>query len=356
MELFRKYKVLAVGGIISLLLLIVAGVFLFFNVKQYLTDTSEADANQERLRALENRRPSGPVETNVVITASNAAIKEACLGRLLAELRQGQVDPRKDMQRVVFNSFLKTTIDQMNEAGKKQGMYVPAKFDYGFKTYYTDGKLPANNADVPRLTVQVQLVKVLVDMLQQSHISEIVAIERQVFEEGAATTAAGGASAPAGEVVGRHGGAAVQQTPGAASQYPLEPPDAQGLYTREHFTLSIKASDEHLAALLNMLAHNATNAQPRLFAMVTKLDITGVSLLKPAGTEPEAGSNRDHAPAVAASTPTPVTEGTPAAETEKPVPPKPRAERIVAGRDNITVQLDVDVYRFAAAIKEKAKP
>lgn len=351
MEFIKKFKVLAVGGVVALLLLIVAGVFLFLNIQKYLTDTGEADANQSRLTDLENRKPAGPDMANVQITSSNAAIKEACLVRLLADLRQGQVEPRKDMQRVVFNSFLKTTIDQMNEAAKKQAMVVPAKFDYGFKTYYTEGRLPANNADVPRLTVQVQQVKVLMDMMLQAHIAEILSIERQVFEEG---VAAGAAAPAAGE--GRRGAAVAAATTGAGP-YPLEPPDAQGLYTREHFTLSMKSSDEHLAALMNMLAHNLEHAQPRLFAVATKLEIIGASLSKPGGAESEGGGGRAERPPTPA--PQPVAEATGAADaagSEKALPPKKRGERIVAGMDNVTVQLEVDIYRFAADTKEKAKP
>jgi len=355
MEFFRKYKMLAAGGVVALILLIVAGVFLFLNIQKYLTDTGEADANQSRLAELENRKPAGPAQENVLITASNAAIKEACLIRLLADLRQGQVEPRKDMQRVVFNSFLKTMIDQMNDAAKKQAMIVPVKFDYGFKTYYTEGRLPANNADVPRLTVQVQQVKVLVDMMLQSHIAEIMSIERQVFEEGAMPGAAGAAAAVANE--GRRGSPTGASPAAGVAQYPLEPPDAQGLFTREHFALVLKTSDENLAALMNMLAHNLEHAQPRLFAVVTKLDISGASLNKPGGTEPEGGGRSERsAGAVAAP---PVAEATGAADAaggEKALPPKKRAERIVSGMDNVTVQLDVDIYRFAADTKEKAQP
>jgi hypothetical protein len=355
MEFFRKYKFLAVGGTIALILLIVAGVFLFLNIQKYVTDIGEVEANQNRLAELENRKPAGPTGENVLITASNAVIKEACLHKLLLHLRQGQVEPRKDMQRVVFNSFLKTTIDQMNDAAKKQGMLVPLKFDYGFKTYYSEGKLPANNADVPRLTVQVQLVKALVDMIQQARVAEILVIERQVFEEGAVQTgAAGNPSSGRGE--GRMAAPAASPTGGAPSAYPLEPPDAQGLYTREHFTLSLKASDERLAALLNILAHNLPQAQPRLFAVVTKLDITGTSLIKPAGVEPEGGAQTERVPGAVAVAPAEGTGATEAAAPEKPAPPKKRAERLVTGMDSITVQLDVDIYRFATETKEKGKP
>ena len=352
MEFLRKYKVLAVGGVIALILLSVAGVFLFLNIRKYVADTDEADANQSRLTDLQNRKPAGPIETNVLITASNAAIKEACLTRLLAHLRQGQVEPRHGMQKVVFNSFLKTTIDQMNEAAKQQGMTVPPKFDYGFKTYYSEGKLPANNIDVPRLTVQVQLVKALTDMMQKAHIAEVLSIERQVFEEGAATAVAGTPAPARGE--GRMVTPAAGATTASTSPYALEPPEAQGLYTREHFTLSLKSTDERLAALMNILAHNLENAQPRLFAVVTKLEITGAGLSKPGAQEVEAGARGERVPVAVVAH---VAEGAGATGVpDKPAPPKKRAERVVAGMDNVTVLLDVDIYRFAADSKEKAKP
>ena len=289
---------------------------------------------------------------NVQIVASNAVIKETCLKRLLLNLRQGQVEPRKDMQRVVFNSFLKATIDQMNEAVKQQGMLVPAKFDYGFKTYYSDGKLPAHG-DVPRLTVQVQLVKVLMDMLLQARIAEVVSVERQIFDDTGVTGAAGVTAQPVSEGRPRGGGAAAASTGAAATPFPLEPPDAQGLYTREHFTLSMKATDERLAALLNLLSHSQGEAQPRLFSVVTHLDITGGGLVKVGGPDAEGGGHAEHTAAPAAAAP--ASEGT-GAGAEKPALPKKRSDRVVAGTENVIILLDVDVYRFADDVKEKAKP
>ena len=358
MEFFKKNKWLAVSGAIALVLLMVAGVFLFLYIRQYNADTGEADENQNRLTQLETRQP-GPTAENMQIVASNAVAEEATLKKLLAELRHSQVEP-VNKPRSVFNSFLKSNIDQMNEAAKKQGLLLPAKFDYGFKTY-VEGQLPATQ-DVARLTVQVQMIRGLMDVLLRSKVTEVVTVERQVFEE---NVVAGMTVAPTGrgEGSGRQEVPATGLSAAGAIVYLLEPPDAQGLYTREHFTMTIRMSDEHLATLMNVLAHNVASGRQRLFTVVSRLTITGVGLTKAGGaTEAEAGAHSERA-GTALGAPAPVVEtAIPAAEGggapgERPALPKKREERIVAGTDPVTVQLDIDVYRFAAGeSKEKAQP
>ena len=321
MESIKKNLWLVVGGAVGLVLLIVACVFLFLHIRQYLADTHSADMEQSRLEQLEQRRLAGPTEENVHILATNCVALEGCLKSVLAQLRQGQVEPRK-MQPVDFNSFLKSTIDQMNEAAKRQGLVVPAKFDYGFKTYYIEGRLPAA-VDVPRLTIQVQTVKALMDLLRKAKITEVTGIERQVFEQGLMT--------PAPEMTGA-GGGAHKATASAVAGASLE---AQ-LYTHEHFVLHLRVRDEMIAGLLNLFAQNNEAETPRLFAVVTKLELAGPGLPKTV-TSVEA-------------------PGATSATGEKTTEPKKREERIVAGADSMALQLGVDIYRFTGETGEKNKP
>ena len=314
MEFIKKNLWLVVGGAIGLVLLIVACVFLVLHMRQYWEDTQNADMEQNRLEQLEKRTLAGPTEENVQIISSNFVTLEGCLKNVLGSLRQGQVEPRK-MQPVDFNSFLKSTIDQMNESAKRQGLMMPAKFDYGFKTYYIEGRLPSTG-DVPRLTIQVQMVKALMELLLKAKVTEVATIERQVFEHGLVATV----EAPGGSVSSKT--ASVNP-----SSYESQ------LYTIEHVTLTLQIRDKMIPGLLNALAQSSEAEQPQLFIVVTKLDATGPDLPKVVvGTE----------------------EATPAGD--KPAEPKKREERIVAGADNMKVQLDVDIYRFAGETGEKGKP
>jgi hypothetical protein len=357
----KQYRALVTGGGISLILLLGAGAFLFIQIRQYLADTGEADENQNRLTQLEQRQP-GPTAANVQIVASNAVAVEGSLKKLLLELRRGQVEP-VNKPRSVFNSFLKSNIDQMNKAAEKQGVLVPAKFDYGFKAY-VEGQLPATQ-DVARLTVQVQLVRALMDLLLECKTAEIVAIERQVFEDVLATPATAGEPVGRGGEGGRgEGGRGTSTTP-TASLYPLEPPDAQGLYTREHVTLTLRMTDEHLALLMNILARNVVVDAQQLFVVVSRVNIIGVGLpgmgseesRVPGGRGGEAPPGVSAPPAAVPAPPEAAPPADGSAPLEKPALPKKRGERIVAGMDNVTVQLDVDIYRFAEAVaKEKGKP
>ncbi|TAN37544.1 MAG: hypothetical protein EPN23_05135 [Verrucomicrobia bacterium] len=309
-----------------MVLLIVACIYLFLHIRQYLADTTSADGQQSRLVQLEGRKP-GPTEENVRLVSSNSVVFESYLKKIAEVLQRGQVEPRK-MQPVDFNSFLKSTIDYMNDAAKKQGLVLPAKFDFGFKTYYSEGHLPAVG-DVPRLTVQVQLVRALMDVLRKSRVAEVSSVERQVFEKGAVAVAEEAES----ESRGRSRGVA----PGVTTLYPLEPSESQGLYTREHFVLTLRVRDEFIAGLLNALAGSSEAGPVRLFTVVTHVDISGAGLPK-SGV---AGAATAVAPA----------EGVAVAGAE----PKKREERIVAGAENTTVQLGVDIYRFAGETGEKAK-
>ncbi len=352
MEFIKQNKLLVVGGAIALVLFLVAGAFLFLNLRQYATDTGAAEENQSRLTQLETRQP-GPTAANVQTVSSNAVLLEKSLKRLQAELRRNQIEP-VHKPGSVFNFYLKTMIDQINKAAEKQKMLVPAKFDYGFKAY-VEGRQPATG-EVARLTVQVQVVKSLMDVLLQARVAEMVAIERQMFEEGA--TPAVIPAAPEGRGGEGRGGEAHPAVPGAAV-YPLEPPDAMGLYTREHFTLTLRMTDERLAALMNLLTRDVLSGSQRMFVAVSRISLGGVGLPKAgaaAETEPSAVRGEGRGAAVPApETPLPAE----VAATEKPAPPKQREDRVVAGRDPVTVQLDVDVYRFtapAAVTKEKGVP
>ena len=328
MAFIKKNLWLVIGGAVGLVLLLVACVYLFLHIRQYRADTTGVDSEQTRLMQLENRKP-GPTDDNVRMVSSNLLVYESFQQKIMTALRQGQAEARK-MQPVDFNSFLKSMVDEMNELAKKQGMTVPAKFDYGFKTYYSEGHLPTVD-DVPRLTVQVQLVRALMEVLRIAKVSEVNAIKRQIFEKGLPGPGAGVG-------VENQRGAS---TTAAVTPYPLEPPDAQGLYTREHFDLALQIRDEFIPELLNALARGGVNAA-RLFTVVTYMDLKGAGL--PKGGAAEASS----ASASVKSTSTP--------DGEKSTEPKKREERIVAGAESTTIQLGVDIYRFINETGGKAQP
>ena len=326
MEFIKKNLWLVVGGAIGSVLLLIALVYLFLHIRQYRADTASADEQQERLTQLITRKP-GPTEENVQLVSSNLVVLEGYQKKITEALRAGQLSPRK-MQPVDFNSFLKSTVDHMKDAAGKRGLVLPAKFDFGFKTYYGEGRLPAVG-DVPRLTLQVQMVRALMEMLRVSKVAEVVSVERQIFEKGVLSTPT---------VEGEEG----ERTGGVVAVPTLqEPPNAHGLYTRERFVLTLRIRDESIAGLLNVLGRGENNERQRLFTVVTRLDLMGGGLPKPSTAEAVAAAPAEGAEVVAG---------------EKSAEPKKREERIIAGADNVTVRLDVDVYRFTDEAGEKAKP
>ena len=105
--------------------------------------------------------------------------------------------------------------------------------------------------------------------------------------------------------------------------------------------MAVQIRDEFIPDLLNALARGGVNAA-RLFTVVTYMELRGTGLPK-AGT---AESLPAGASAKSATTP----------DDEKNTEPKKREERIVAGAENTTIQLGVDVYRFTHETGGKAQP
>jgi hypothetical protein len=130
-----------------------------------------------------------------------------------------------------------------------------------------------------------------------------------------------------------------------------EPPHVRGLYTRERFVLTLRIRDESIAGLLNTLGRGENGEHQHLFTVVTRLELMGGGLPKPPPSTTEAALVATAEGATVAPA-----EDAEAVVGEKSNEPKKREERIVAGAENVTVRMDVDVYRFTDEAGEKAKP
>ncbi|MCX6997975.1 MAG: Amuc_1100 family pilus-like protein [Kiritimatiellaeota bacterium] len=337
MDFIKKNLWLFLGGGGAILLLLAAAVFLFWQISGFRrVNTTLAEAH-DRLLQLHRRNPY-PSESNVLLVQSNLALLESYQQQLADQLRRGQIEPQA-MQPVDFNHYVHTTIRKMLAQAKQLNMTLPQKFAFGFEAYYQEGLFPAN-ADVSRLTVQLQSVEALFELLCQIKISEIVALDRQVFEQREASDAGPVAvmSRPRGEA----------SAPEIKALYPVAPPEAEGLYTREHITLTLQARDEVILTLLNALASSGTavTSKPKFFAVVSKLSMTAA-----------AGVESKKAPEAALGARTP---GKTAVTPENPAPPvedqRTHEERIAAGRETVRVLLGLDLYRLNPHPPGKAKP
>ncbi len=344
MDFIKKNLWLFMGGGLTTVLLLAALVFLFWQVRAFRRVNATLAEEQKRLEQFQHRSPF-PSEANVQLVKSNLTLLERYQQQLADQLRQGQIEERK-RQPVDFNYDLQASISKMFAEAKQQMMELPPKFAFGFESYYLEGRLPAMT-DVARLTVQFQMIEALFHQLCQSRISEIVAIERQLFEQHTPGTAE---PAPAGGQtrVGAKEDSAAQSE--LKARLAVEPPEARGLYTREHFTLTLKARDEIILALLNALASSgtATTDKAKIFAVVSKLTMsTAVSGDKK--TTDGAARRLEPQPPDQDATPPGLARGS-GEDT------RPHEERIVAGREMMQVQMELDLYRLTGKPQENVAP
>ena len=178
-----------------------------------------------------------------------------------------------------------------------------------------------NLSDVPRLVQQLKIIEALCDILQEAGITELVAIERDNFEQAAQGTDAS---------AGRRGA----PPPGAA----VNTPDGEKMVSSQHFKISVRARENAVIDMLNLLA-----SRP-MFMVVTWIEMSNPNQEYSSG-----GPVAAPVPAAGASTP-----GVPAPAVSDP---SARERQIVLGREELDVKLDLDVYQFASslAFKEDGK-
>lgn len=344
--------VLIVGGGAAAVLLIIALLMLFRFQRAYQRVNSDLKSAMSSLNRLYRLDPY-PSEENVLLVQTNLTVLQGYFSELYASLRKSQIEPAK-MEPAEFPLLLDKTIEKLRLRARAANTVLPARFPFGLDRY-TVGTLP-NQQDVPRLVVQLKTIEELCGLLYDSGISEIVSIQRPLFEQGAAEESFVG---------GPMGRGARRQMLDMPSEETTRNPqqsewrDPSGLFVREGYTVTFKAKDQAIWAVLNGLDRS------KLFAVVSRVELANESPLP--------------RPAVAAKTPAPAAGTGPgpragmvwpgmapaimgssggaaqpqAAPAEKVVS---HEERIVAGRELVKAIVDVEVYRFVTPEEEeKAK-
>ena len=310
----KKNMTLIVGGAIAVALLVILLVLLLKFNSSYQQVNRQLQSAQQRLTILNARDPF-PSEDNVTMVRTNLAVLQGFFGTLMASLQKGQAEVAK-MEPSQFNLLLDQTSRRLFAAAAKAKVAVPRGFPFGFDRYAA-GTLP-DSVDVPRLAIQLEEVGYLCGLLYLSKITELSAVERPVFEASARPTVA--VETYVDPRMQRYGGGAP-----ATTATPANPADTykdpSGLFSRQRYTLTFRASDTAVLAFLNRVAASSR------FIVVTRLQM-----------ENEAGVPKAAAALAAAATP--AAPGAPAASLPT------REQRIVAGREPVRVIVEVEVYRF----------
>ncbi|MFH0881183.1 MAG: Amuc_1100 family pilus-like protein [Lentisphaerota bacterium] len=336
---FKKYMMLIIGGGVCLVLVIVEVVLLLQFHSAYRQVNDELQSSMSRLTTLYQRDPFPSVE-NVSLMNDRVKILQGFFDRLYVNLQEGQIEPEV-LEPAQYPLLLEKIIRPLFTRAADNGVKIPPRFAFGFDRYAL-GDLPVSE-DIPRLVVQVKTIDFLAGLLYKAKISEIVSIQRTVFEKGALVQADVGAE---GRRRGRDRGFEQPQQGGQEVEPQDQGPYAD-LFSKEHVILTFKANDASVWELLNSLA------KTKVFVVVTRLDMAntskdvkrGADVVPPQAAQPARLSPDAMQPAVTPE------EGTGTVET---LPS--REERVAAGREQVLVILEADVYRFTAPKKEEATP
>jgi len=211
---------------------------------------------------------------------------------------------------------------RLTSHAESQGVTLPERFTFGFSRYAA-GELPAP-ADIPRLVTQLKAGEVIISLLFQSRISELISMERDIFD---------GPAAQAAEVAeGRRGGRRGTVAVNEGGKLPAA--ETNELYSVERFRVSFAGRETAVWDALNAIA--------RATAFLKIVDVRLENQAAAGGLigkkqPPTAVGGEKAVPGVVAQYPS-------------------HDERVVAGRELVKADLVLDLYRFAAPPQEEASP
>jgi len=298
MDWIKKYLVFALCLAAAFVLLLAVGARLFFVYKSYQKEKRELSGIGGRLDQLYNRDPFP--------SAANVALAKTRLDDLIDEynelyglLSSGQIRPAA-MDAYAFNVYLEKKLQSIKNKLAAGRVVFSDKDAFGFDKY-TSGNLP-NSRDVPRLVQQLQMMEQVCNVLPEAGVSELSSFMRDQFDASAAAEAS-----PAGRQ------RSPRQPAGSA------PAAEESLCSSQHFKMAFRAKEGAVVDFLNRLARLP------MFIVVTCVEIKNPRLDTSLGALPAK----------------PAVTNAPAEQTELS-----REQRIVMGREELDVSLEMDVYNF----------
>lgn len=317
---WRKHMILAVGGGVAALLLLGAIVLLLRFQGQYGAVSSDLRSALDRVQQLNNRDPF-PSTQNIAIVRGNLETLEAATRQLQETLQRGQLEGDA-IEPAEFAPLLERVTKRLMSRADESGVALPEKINLGFARYAA-GELPVTSA-IPRLVVQLKAVEAICGILFQSRVSQLISIEREVFE----------GSDTSGEDVAVEGRRRRVGTSAAPAAPSLPPPATNDLYVVERLNVSFTARETAAWDVLNALT------RAPLFLAVVDLQMENV-----AAAAGDIGKKRPPAPI-----------GTEQAIQQGTARYPSHDERVVAGRELVRVNIVIDLYRFASGVmKEEAR-
>lgn len=273
----KKHSFALVTGFLFLVATGGVGFWLYTSRGEFLAAKEKLSQAENKFKQLSGGSPY-PSDENVLVEKQNLERLAEFYSELEAYLCAGQLKP-VPMESAEFPERLEELYTSLRESATNRSVRLPVDFYFGFEAYVD--QLPAAE-DVPRLTVQAQVVEQLCNVLFDNKVSSIESVTREVFETNLASGGSryGRGGGMMGDEFGfeNYGGGVEDVTETLVVE------EESGLYTTEHIEILFSARDEQVWNALNALGSN------KLFAVVTSIEIesTGSGL----GSGSELGSRR----------------------------------------------------------------
>ncbi|NCC51973.1 MAG: hypothetical protein EOM20_12265 [Spartobacteria bacterium] len=321
----KKNIGLVIGGAITLVLVVLVLLLLFRFSSEYRKVSQTLKARLATLENLKKRDPF-PSKENVMLAADNRGQLESKFSELQSILARGQIQPEV-IQAASFPPRLEGIVKDLRKQAVIAKVELPEGFAFGFDRYLR-GELP-NQSDVERLLIQVKMVQNVARMLFDARISALEKVNRELFDEKEEAPAEAAESR-----VSRRRRMTPTSTAKSTDQMSRVQKD-EALYTSEPFSILFTAKEAALWEILNLMDSSS------MFTVVVNIDATSEipEVTKEEGIKgiQDQLSNKNKP-----------------AERGMRRRPLDHEERVVSGREELTVKLDFDVYRFKTDAEKEA--
>ncbi|MDO9541121.1 MAG: Amuc_1100 family pilus-like protein [Kiritimatiellia bacterium] len=302
LNLLKKYLWLTVSTAVAFVLLAVIGSRLFFVFKSYQKEKQALNAAKTRIEEL-YQRSIFPSAANIIREKEKQDDLVDEYNELNSWLSDGQVLPEQ-MEAAEFMPFLENTLRRIRDQLQAGHVAFPDKYTFGFEKY-AGGQLPMPK-NIPRLIQQLKMTESICRVLPDSAISELIVFARDEFE-----SVSGGTAPTRGAPPSVTGGAPAEEL------------------ATQHFKMAFRAREGSAFDFLNRLARLP------LFTVITWVEINNLrqeTTLSGAGPSKPAADEKSK----------------PAAKNQ--VEEFTREKRIILGREEVEVKLEMDVYNFGPFI------
>lgn len=157
-----------------------AGWFLFSAISERRSAAEQRNQAYEDLQGLYNAKVF-PSEENIARIREDQKALETWLVAASNVLHTGDLQAA-NLSPTAFKALLQSTVrDLSSHAGSVQGKIVAPGFNFGFDAYLGQDSLPKQE-DVDRLTVQLDMIRMICKELFAANIMELKGVSREIFD------------------------------------------------------------------------------------------------------------------------------------------------------------------------------